>query len=101
MKRVCSESLNWLDVRIKDSKDQNQNRRSRNAEQQATKQKESSSKEEHVRKLVEVMEGTLCENIVEVDDALIESREITELVKKLMPEERYIWGILFQKIDYF
>lgn len=101
MKRVCSESLNWLDVRIKDSKDQNQNRRSKNAEQQATKQKESSSKEEHVRKLVEVMEGTLCENIVEVDDALIESREITEQVKKLMPEERYIWGILFQKIDYF
>ena len=54
-----------------------------------------------MRKLVEVMEGTLCENIVEVDDALIESREITEQVKKLMPEERYIWGILFQKIDYF
>ena len=47
------------------------------------------------------MEGTLCENVVEVDDALIEQTEIIEQVKKLMPEERYIRGISFQKTDYF
>ena len=35
------------------------------------------------------------------DDSLIEPREIIGQVKKLMPEERYIRGTSFRKIDYF
>ena len=46
----------------------------------------------------EVMEETLCENIV--DDSLIEPREIIEQVKKLMPEERYIRSGSLRKRDY-